>query len=110
LQLEPLPTMAVQVVDAEGQPVAGAIFRSSGGSWSSGDDVVAGLLTDVANQVNGMLAAAVRTDAAGRARLPLLPAKRVQCDMTAEHAGRQSAEFRLEAGDEPTTITLERRD
>jgi hypothetical protein len=110
VQLEPLPTMAVQVVDAEGRPVAGAGFGSSGGSWSSGDDVVAGLLTDVAIHVNGMLAAAVRTDAEGRARLPLLPARGAHSDMTAWHAGRPSAEFRLEAGDEPTTITLERRD
>ncbi|MCU0865339.1 MAG: hypothetical protein MUC36_16270 [Planctomycetes bacterium] len=63
VQLEPLPTVALQVVDAE-----------------------------------------------GRARLPLLPARGVHCDMRAQYAGRESAEFRLEARDEPTTITLGRRD
>jgi hypothetical protein len=99
VRLQPLPTMAVRVVDADGAPVAGARFRGNSSGWSDVDDPLELVLAEAAFSLANRFLASTRTDAMGYAKLALIPSQNAPQRVHAFHGEQKSTQHPLEAGD-----------
>lgn len=107
VNLEPMPTMAVRVVDAEGHPVANATFECTSASWGSGGtdpegDVIAALAYSIAKWRIGTM----RSDAEGHAALPFVKNSRTQVEFVARSGDRSSDEMKLVPSGDATEVVL----
>lgn len=104
--LQRMPFMTVRVVDAEQQPVVGAMFQSTGGSWSSQGDPEQSFLTSLAAAVRPRLLVQLRTDAQGLARLPVMPAQHIGTDFRSFHGALGSDRLSLRAAEEGEVVDI----
>ncbi|MCB9878005.1 MAG: hypothetical protein H6835_10430 [Planctomycetes bacterium] len=97
LQLQPMATMAVALVDRDGQPVVGARLRSRGSSTRGAEDAAQTILQSLRGS-SRVAWGGLRTDADGALTIPFLPVDGVTQRLDLRWDGRTSEEFTLEAG------------
>lgn len=106
IDLEPLPLARYRVVDGDGEPIAGATFDSSGGSWGGGSSPADSVMSDVCYYLASWQIDRAVTDSNGCAEIPFLPNKHVRVDFRVRHGRTRSSEFRITESEDYFDIEL----
>jgi hypothetical protein len=103
LAMQPLATMKVRLLDANGEPIAGArVLTKSSSTRSSGDPVEA-MLQSIQQQARSAWSTLV-TDARGTVTIPFMPVKGVTNRIVLSWESGSTDPFVLEANDAPLEL------
>ncbi|MBL9077512.1 MAG: hypothetical protein JNL08_08415 [Planctomycetes bacterium] len=105
LALAPFPRMALRLLDAGGQPVAGAQVWPAGTRTVASGEPMQSLLVHLWHARTGWWRG-LCTDADGRVEVPFLPIPGVTRRVRLGDGERTTAEFELVAGADPVTVRL----
>jgi hypothetical protein len=106
VQLEPMPSMAVRVVDANGAPLAGAVFATVGASWSNSSDAEGNLMSKLGAGLTAYVFRMVRSDADGHAMVPFVPGPVLTMRAKAQWHGGESNEWKLTPSEERSDVVV----
>lgn len=107
LRLAPFARMRLRIVDADGQPVAGAALSVAGTRTRGTGDPVEALWQSVA-QGRRLRLPELASDAHGNLTIDFVPAPGLTVQLACRAGGRASPMFALEANEEPLVVTLGR--
>ncbi|MCB9876456.1 MAG: hypothetical protein H6835_02550 [Planctomycetes bacterium] len=105
LKMEPMPAMRGRVVDADGEPIAGAALYTTSASWHSGNDRDPAL-ERIANNLNWSWIGRTRTDAEGRFVCCFLEQPGMTYQGKFQLAKQETPEFSIVTGEDEQKFVL----
>lgn len=106
LAMQPLSRMQVRLLGDQGEPVVGAEVVARGTSTRSTGDPMQTILQNLHHAMRSTWWR-LRTDADGRATIPFVPVEGLTRRLRLDAGERRSAEFELEANEEPFPLRLQ---
>lgn len=106
LQLEQMPMARFRVVDADGEPVAGAQISSSGASWGGVGDPVVSVLQEFGHTFASRALRGLSSDADGNLDVPLIVADGLDVSVQVRAGAGSSNRFSLVPNDGRVDIVL----
>ena len=103
LAMQPLATMKLRLLDAEGEPIAGARVTSKGSNTQSSGDPVEAMLQNMVGQ-SRTLWNTLATDPRGTVTIPFMPVKGVTNRIALTWENGTTETFVLEANDAPLEL------